>query len=232
MKKSMTLLVAAALALSVAGCAVQETDTTTMAAAETTTATETTAVQATTPETQATEPVPAVTEMTTAPAETDPIETEPVETEPLYPEFIERVIVLEGDEYPITMQLFDGGNYVIYYPVDEWEVYYDDEGAYPQDVLVSTVSSTTSLRIVNYGDMDLAEAEALIQEENSNYTFERQENGLWRGMDYPNRMMMEFCVISDGIETYGLQTDYFMEAAEGFGVRIRDMMYTFEIKAM
>ena len=204
MNRNISLLLAALLTVSLTGCAGKTTENT-EAAAETS------------------QWIPS----TEAAAETT-ARTEP--TELSYPETLETEILLEGTPEKVTMKLFDGGNYVIYIPEGEWLHEAELEDGYLRDSWESIYNEDIELELISYGSLSLEEAEQRIRLEESDYSFQQEENGYLRGIDYGDMTVMEVRICSDGRNTFSLLTEYPMEAGEGFGVRIHSMMDSFSIK--
>ena len=210
MKRNICTLLAVLLTVSLAGCAGGETENTEASVP-------TTAVEETAPATAVTETVPE-TAAAAAP------------TEAAYPEILETEILLEGTPEKVTMELFDGGNYVIYIPKGEWIHEAELEDGYLTDSWESIYNENIELELVSYGSLTLEEAEQQILLEEDDYTFQQTEDGYLRGVDYQDMTVMEIRLCSDGKNTFSLMTEYPMEAGEGFGVRIRSMMESFSIK--
>ena len=224
MKTYLSMLLAAVLTLSLAACSVKEKPTT-----------ETTAATTVPAQTQETTQAPAET---TQPA-TDPVEETTEETveetteetmEPEYPAEIIGEMRLEGEPVEVVMDLFDGGNYVIYIPRDEWLVEYDDSGDFVADTWVNVNNDTVSFHVFQMGSMTPEEAIAYFVENNSDYTFDESDPGVFSGMNMSDRTFMDVAIQSDGVNTFALQTEYYMEMGDGYGTRIKYIMDTFEIK--
>ena len=204
MKKQIALLLI--LALCLAGCGVQEPETT---AAPMVTET-------------VTEPV------TEAPAETT-VETT-VETEPAMPQTMEVEIRLEGEPEMLTMELFDGGSYGIYIPRDDWTLETEMVDGRLTDCWTSNLSQDVTFRVVSHGNENPDAVEKRILVTQGAYHFDPEVNGTIGGRDNVRGRFMTFSVRTDGSNTFALVGEYPGEFGDGFAPRIRAMMDSFFIK--
>ena len=211
MQKLLSLVLAAALVCSLAGCSLTE------------------------PEETRNAPVsPVLTEAPTTQPETEP-PTETTEapteaTEKDYPQRIGDAILIEGEPEKLMMELFDGGNYVIYIIEDMWTLETSLVDGYLTDRWVCSFNDMIDFQVISFGPKTPEEAEQYIREKKSGYTFQEAEPGVISGMDMQRSYFLSGEIHSDGKNTFAILTEFPMEAGDGFGGRTAKMMNTFEIK--
>ena len=219
MKKYLALTLSAVLILSLTACANDPVQPTTLPRQTQETTEKPTEEAATVATTEA------ATEATTPNTETVEFTTEPSD-----PAVITTEIFLEGETEEVVMELHDGGNYIIYIPQGEWILESGVEDGYFMDVWENVNNENLQVSVIQLGAMTPEEAIAVISQEESDYFFEETDPGVYRGMDVEDHTIMDVEVRTDGQQTFALVTEYYIEAAEGFGVRIRGIMDTFKIK--
>ena len=224
MKTYFALFLAAVLTLSMTACSVKDQPETTAA----------TTVPAQTQETTqpAADPAEDTTEATAGETVGETVEETTEETlAPDYPAEITNQLFIEGETEDVVMDLFDGGNYVIYMPRGAWELQEEDmESGYAADIWTSVDNPSVALKVLQLGSMSPEEAYEQLVQEHPAYVFEEVEPYYYRGMDYENFDVLDLMICSNGETTFALQSELFFEALGGFGVRLKGIMDTFEIK--
>ena len=207
MKKFMSIFMVGLLMLMLAGCSQNRLQPEKAATTEASTTGETEAV------------------LTTAPVST----TEPVVYE-TYPETIGTAILVEGEPEKMLMDLFDGGNYVVYIPRDQWILETSLENGRLTDRWVCSFNDMIDFQVISFGNVSVEEAIAQIQQEKPQYQFQDSDPEGFGGLDMENMYFLDAEARSDGNNTFVLLAEYPMEAGDGFAPRIGKMMEHFEIK--
>ena len=162
----------------------------------------------------------AVTETTQPPTET----TAP--TEPAWPESMEVTV----EEKPVTMDLFDGGGYVIYLPREEWTVESEVTEGYLTDRFTNADNSSMTMEVITCGAMSAEAVEKRILVTEGNYHFGPEENGGYKGLDNVRGRYMIFTIVSDGAVSYALTAEYPTGQDRNFVPVVRAVMDAFAIK--
>ena len=204
MKKLFMLLLAVLLLLSFAGCGA-------MTPAET-------------------EPETTVqTDAPTAAPETQASAEAPTEPGKVYEKTVVKDIFIEGEPQKMTMELFDGGNYVVYLPQDEWILETDLVDGYLTDHWVCSFNDMIEFEVISFGPLPKQEAEQYIQQKKSSYTWDPSAPEFVGGMDPVRHYFLDVEIFSDERNTFGLAAEYPMEAGDGFAPRFREIFNSFEI---
>ena len=197
----MKMILAVILALCLAGCGAETTETT---AAPTAAPTEAPATVVTTAPTEA---------PTTAP------------TEPSYPLTME---VAQGED-TLTLDLFDGGGYVIYVPQGQWKLETSSESGNLTDRWTGVAHSGITVKVVNYGQTTPEAVEKQLLVLNGNYHFDaEEEEGHYRGIDNVRGRNMIFSTCTDGTCSYALIVEY--PGGVRFDAGLEAMLASFALK--
>lgn len=211
MKKILTLILTSVLILNFAGCSTQtESDT----EVNTTPATSAATAEAETI-------LPAVTESVTTTATTVPAKE--------YPETITVDILLEGQKEPLDMDLFDGGNYVVYVPQDTWTLSSSLENGYLTDWWTCQWAGDLWFQVISFGSMTPAEVEAHFRQLLEPGVMEGKD-GEFNIKDPSFKVFTSLSIRSDGKNTFAIMTQMPVEFGDGFGPRFNAILNSFEIK--
>ena len=171
----------------------------------------------------------------TTAAETQASETEVPAQQPSkppkeYDSTIAVPILVEGEPDKLIMDLFDGGNYVIYIPQNDWKLTTSLRDGFLRDRWSCQWADEVFLEVTSYGN--LSEDEVLEQFKNIYGTVlpDDYEDGSY-GIPDPTRKVYRSLVIhSDGKNTFSLMREMPVEFGDGFAPRFRAMEDSFEIK--
>ena len=218
MKYIIPLLLAAVLLLSIPGCGfLQEPEKTETIAS---------VVLTEAPEPPTTEPPATAAPVPAA----DPV-TETTKPPKYYPETIGDALLVEGEPEALMMDLFDGGNYVIYIIQNMWTLETSLTDGYLVDRWYLTVNDMIDLQVISFGDLTEDEAGNYIQESFSGYQIhDGEEPGYISGLNNTTHYFLNGRICSDGKNTFGIIARFPMEAADGMFGRTMKMIRTFEIK--
>lgn len=167
----------------------------------------------------------ATTAETTVPTEAVAAETE----EHYYPERIADAILIEGEPEKLFLNLFDGGNYIVYIIEDMWTLETDLMDGYLRDRWVCSFNDMIDFQVISLGPMPPQEASAYIREKKSGYQFDETNPLDLSGMDMQRSYFMNGQIFSDEKNTFAVFAEFPMEAGDGFSGRTWKMIKSFEI---
>ena len=147
-----------------------------------------------------------------------------------YPITMETEISVEGTPQKLTLECFDGGNYVIYIPQGQWALETTLKNGFLTDRWTNINNENIHFEVISFGTLTPSEAEQKILYRNTAFQFDLSHEELGWGMDYVNCTYLNFKIRSDGKNTFALAAEYPMEAGDGFSPRTGAMMDSFQIK--
>lgn len=203
MKKQFSILLSLVLSLSLAGCTMADLSFPEEEIPETTVFKET-------------QPVPEI-----AP---------PKETLPEFPSSIDAEIIVEGEPVPITMELFNGGDYQIYLTPDDWQLVTAMEEGFLTDRWTCGYNDTISLRVISLGDMTVSRAQETVTAQNPQVSLSETEEGMLSGTNLQEGFILEARILSEDQKTFAILSQYPLEAGDGFAPRTRAIMDTFQFR--
>ena len=146
-----------------------------------------------------------------------------------YPETIEEEILVEGEPDRLKMNLFDGGNYVVYIPEGAWIQETLLEDGLLTDRWTYEINENLTFTVTSCGNLTAEEAEQLFTEKYGE-NFRKEEEGHYSISDPGMQTFQSLYLTSDGKNTFALHTRMPVEFGDGFSPRFQAMRNSFEIK--
>lgn len=137
-------------------------------------------------------------------------------------------ILAEGEPDKLTMDLFDGGLYVIYIPQDTWELETTIEDGFLRDHWGCLWAPEVWLEILSLGPVSLEEAEEILRDQG--YSFHMTDEGYY-DLDAGSKVYASLDIYLDGGNAFAMLTEMPVEFGDGFAPRFRAMTQSFEIKS-
>lgn len=167
----------------------------------------------------------AATDSTTEILET--VSTEAIQE--TYPGTVTVDILVEGEPDQLTMDLFDGGMYVIYIPQDTWELKTTIEDGFLRDHWGCIWAPEVWLEIISLGSVSLEEAEEILREQG--YSFHVTDEGHYE-LYASSKVYASLDIYGDGTNAFAMLIEMPVEFGDGFAPRFRAMIESFEIKSL
>lgn len=149
-------------------------------------------------------------------------EPEPGSDDPERPLSTEMTVTLEGEQESMAVRLWDTGDFSVYVPED-WEQ--DADGAWgPED------NGALRFFVQSFDGQSGEEARAALAEDYSGFSFTELDGDLFSGHNAAGGLHLSVKAVESPEACYAICAQYPDEAAEGFGIRLRMLADTFELK--
>lgn len=139
-------------------------------------------------------------------------------------------IYVEGlpEEIPSTLHIGEG--YSMYIPTDGWKYEKEMDDGFLKESWESLYNEDVEFELRHLGKTSAEEAKKRIQLDEDDYKFVVQEQSdiAMIGTDPKDNDVLQVRFFTSGDNLYEVQLKYPMEATEGFGTRMQEIVNTFE----
>ena len=149
---------------------------------------------------------------------------------PEYPDSLEAEIFVEGEPQTLTLDLFDGGNYVIYIPGEDFTLETTLEDGYLTDRWTNIYLDEIWFSVISLGSMEEEEARQYLLRRYQDWQFSPPVENQYCGTEYTNFTFLNFMIHSDQNRTFALVAHYPMDAGDGYAPRTETIMSSFAVK--